>query len=35
VASELKLTHRDFIAVRSSYRDHLSVLKKPEDPRQK
>ncbi|MEE8161622.1 MAG: TerB family tellurite resistance protein [Acidobacteriota bacterium] len=35
VASELKLTHRDFIAVRSSYRHHLSVLKKPEDPRQK
>ncbi len=35
VASELKLRHKDFIAVRTSYRDHLSVLKKPENPRQK
>jgi len=35
VASELKLRHKDFIAVRSSYRDHLSVLKKPENPSQK
>ena len=35
VTSELKLRHKDFIAVRSSYRDHLSVLKKPEDPSQK
>lgn len=28
IARELKLDHRDFIAVRSNYRDHLSVLKK-------
>jgi uncharacterized tellurite resistance protein B-like protein len=28
IASELKLEHKDFIAVRSSYRSHLSVLKK-------
>jgi uncharacterized tellurite resistance protein B-like protein len=29
IASELQLEHRDFIAVRSRYRDQLSVLKKP------
>jgi uncharacterized tellurite resistance protein B-like protein len=28
IAREFKLEHRDFIAVRSNYRDHLSVLKK-------
>ncbi len=28
IASELKLEHRDFIAVRSRYRDHLAVLKR-------
>ena len=28
IANELKLEHRDFIAVRSRYRDYLSVLKK-------
>lgn len=31
IASELRLDHRDFISVRSSYRDYLDVLKKPED----
>ncbi|MDA2925131.1 TerB family tellurite resistance protein [Acidobacteria bacterium AH-259-L09] len=31
ITSELKLEHKDFISVRSSYRDHLSVLKKPEE----
>ena len=31
IVSELKLEHKDFIAVRSEYRHHLSVLKKPED----
>ena len=30
IASELKLDHRDFIAVRSAYRDHLALLKKKE-----
>jgi uncharacterized tellurite resistance protein B-like protein len=28
IASELHLDHRDFIAVRSEFRDHLAVLKK-------
>lgn len=28
IARELRLEHRDFISVRSRYRDHLSVLKK-------
>jgi uncharacterized tellurite resistance protein B-like protein len=31
ITSELKLEHKDFIAVRSEYRHHLSVLKNPED----
>ena len=31
ITSELKLEHKDFIAVRSAYREHLSVLKKPKD----
>jgi uncharacterized tellurite resistance protein B-like protein len=30
ITSELKLEHKDFIAVRSEYRHHLSVLKNPE-----
>jgi uncharacterized tellurite resistance protein B-like protein len=29
IADELKVEHRDFIAVRSTYRDYLAVLKKP------
>jgi len=29
ISSELRLTHEDFIAVRSEFRDHLSVLRKP------
>lgn len=29
IASELLLDHRDFIAVRSKFRDHLKVLRKP------
>ena len=29
ITSELKLDHSDFISVRSSYREHLSFLKKP------
>ena len=29
IASELKIEHRDLIAVRSAYREHLAVLKKP------
>ena len=29
IASELKIEHRDFIAVRSAFREHLAVLKKP------
>jgi uncharacterized tellurite resistance protein B-like protein len=29
IASELQLEHRDFIAVRSKYRDQLSILRKP------
>ena len=32
IASELKLEHKDFIAVRSEYRHHLSVLKNPDEP---
>ena len=28
ISEELKLDHDDFIAIRSAYRDHLSVLKK-------
>jgi uncharacterized tellurite resistance protein B-like protein len=32
IASELGLEHREFIAVRSSFRDRLAVLKKPETP---
>ena len=31
IADELRIEHRDFIAVRSSYREHLAVLK-PEAP---
>ncbi|MEJ2108309.1 MAG: TerB family tellurite resistance protein [Acidobacteriota bacterium] len=30
IADELRIEHRDFIAVRSEYRDHLSVLKQNE-----
>lgn len=30
IAKELHLTHQDFISVRVSYSEHLSVLKKPE-----
>ena len=29
IASELRIEHRDFIAIRSTYRDCLAVLKKP------
>ena len=29
ITSELRLTHKDFIAVRSEFRDQLSVLRKP------
>ena len=31
IADELKLDHGDYAEVRSRYRDHLSVLKKPDD----
>ncbi len=31
IASELLLDHRDFIEVRSRYREHLEVLRKPEE----
>jgi uncharacterized tellurite resistance protein B-like protein len=27
IADELRIEHRDFISVRSKYRDHLAVLK--------
>ena len=30
IASELGLSHHDFIAIRSRYRDRLSILKRPE-----
>ena len=29
IADELRLTHEDFIAVRSEFRDRLSVFRKP------
>lgn len=32
IASELMLEHADFIAVKSAYREHLAVLRKPKDP---
>ena len=32
IAAELSLTHQDFIAVRSRYRDHLAVLQEGEPP---
>jgi uncharacterized tellurite resistance protein B-like protein len=32
IATELRLEHRDFIAVRARYRDHLAVLKKSDAP---
>jgi len=32
IADELRLDHSDFIAVRSKYREHLAVLKKPSSP---
>jgi uncharacterized tellurite resistance protein B-like protein len=32
ISNELKLDHADFIAVRSRFREHLAVLKKPERP---
>ena len=33
IVDELGLEHRDFIAVRSQWKDYLAVLKKPADPR--
>jgi uncharacterized tellurite resistance protein B-like protein len=32
IADELRLTHEDFIAVRSEFRAHLAVLRKPPSP---
>jgi uncharacterized tellurite resistance protein B-like protein len=32
VASEIGLSHEDFIEVKTQYRDHLEVLKKRQDP---
>lgn len=32
IASELKLRHSDYIAVRSRYREHLAVLKLGKNP---
>lgn len=32
IADELKIEHKDFIAVRSRFRSYLAVLKKPEPP---
>lgn len=29
IADELRIEHKDFIAIRSNYRDYLAVLKKP------
>ena len=29
IATELRLEHKDFISVRSRYRDHLAVLQDP------
>jgi len=33
IADELKLAHRDYVEVRSKFRDHLAVLKKPDETR--
>jgi uncharacterized tellurite resistance protein B-like protein len=33
IAEELKLEHREYAEVRSKFRDHLAVLKKPEADR--
>jgi uncharacterized tellurite resistance protein B-like protein len=32
IADELRIEHRDFISVRSTYRDHLAVLKNSRTP---
>ena len=32
IADELRIEHRDFISVRSKYRDQLAVLQKPQAP---
>jgi len=32
IATELRLDHKEFIAIRSCYRDHLAVLKKNGEP---
>ena len=32
ISNELGLTHRDFIAIRQEYREHLGVLKQPPGP---
>lgn len=32
IAAELKIDHPDFIEVRRRYREHLAVLKKPQEP---
>ena len=32
IGDELGLEHADFIAIRSNYREHLAVLKKPPNP---
>ena len=31
IAAELRLEHKDFISVRSRYRDHLAVLQDPRE----
>jgi uncharacterized tellurite resistance protein B-like protein len=32
IADEMRIEHRDFISVRSKYRDQLAVLQKPQTP---
>ena len=32
IADELRIEHKDFIAIRSKFRDYLAVLKKPHAP---
>jgi hypothetical protein len=32
ISQEVRLDHSDFISIRSAFREHLEVLKRPEAP---